>query len=222
MKKILFLLITLLLLAVIPASMAIYATESPPAVPEGSTAAEGNAPTETGGGEEATDPGGTGTFSAALAEKVLQYIGVIVAAVCTVITGTISSLIKKKILPGNARFAADVTEKVEAFKAKADELSAGLQRTVRENSESIDQALSAVGGVLETVKSLQKEIQAGNGDRLALIHILKTQAGLFHMILQSSTLPQWRKDEAGKMYEENMAELGKLLTAGENAGEANE
>lgn len=152
-----------------------------------------------------------------LVEQINLYLNEIITVVVGIIALATAVLQKTKIIPQQNEFFDQIflilqglSKEFNSLEKKLVESVESIEKSVGELSETTKLTVNQVNDVLTTVEELQRRQDQVSSERNALKEVMKAQEEMLNIIIQASTLAQWKKDEIGKLHEENIKRIASI------------
>lgn len=142
----------------------------------------------------------------------------ILAGVAGVISMVVLVIQKVSIIPKQDAFVTNTSNTFSAFVSDINTFRGDMKSNADNMKTDVVNALNTINSVIKNVEELQRQQKESSTDRQALATALSKEADMLNMIIQASTMAQWKKDEVGEMHKEVQA-VAKSLTPIED-GEA--
>lgn len=144
-------------------------------------------------------------IGAYIVEKFIEKMPSILSAISIIMTAVLCAIAKKGLVPALsaglnkiASTAKSSAENTEKLTEKANNTLSAVSDCVKNTEKSLSVTENEVLKLKEKLEALSKDAEIAQSERKAFESILDMQSGIFHTMIQNSSLPVWKKDEIGE------------------------
>lgn len=162
------------------------------------------------------------SFAAYIIHEIKKNLPEILSAAGVILSAVICIIMRSSVLPmisaGMARLSETVSaeeRKNEAFIERAEEkltLMSDRSDSIAGCSESINRMIESTN---KKIDSLLSELKRASREREIVKSVMEFQSEMFDRLIESSALPQWKKDELSKEFIKSKNEINKLSEKGD-------
>ena len=172
--------------------------------------------------EEVGSGGEEMSFAAYVMEKIKDSLPEILSAAGVILSAVICIIMRSSVLPMISGGMARLSEIVgigernnEAFIESAEQKIALMS----DRSDSIAGCTESINCLMEStnkkIDSLLSELERASREREIVKSVMEFQSEMFDKLIESSALPQWKKDELSKEFVKSKNEIKKLSEKGD-------
>ncbi|MBQ2686970.1 MAG: hypothetical protein IJF55_04460, partial [Clostridia bacterium] len=162
------------------------------------------------------------SFAAYIIHEIKKNLPEILSAAGVILSAVICIIMRSSVLPmisgGMARLSETVSmeeRKNEAFIERAEEkltLMSDRSDSIAGCSESINRMIESTN---KKIDRLLSELERASKEREVVKSVMEFQSEMFDRLIESSALPQWKKDELSKEFIKSKNEINKLSEKGD-------